>query len=149
MRIPYKRKREGKTNYPKRLQMLVSRKHRLVIRKTLAGMIVQVVSYEPNGDKILVSAYARDLKKHGVPKINSNITIAYLTGFLCGVRAKQNKITSGIVDLGLQKAHPKGKLFAAVRGLRDAGIDVAADEKMFPDDSRIGDVEPVKKSILQ
>ena len=47
--IKYKRKRTGKTNYKKRLSILKSKKHRLVIRKSLNNTCItsacDIVSY--------------------------------------------------------------------------------------------------------
>jgi large subunit ribosomal protein L18 len=137
MRTLHRRKREGKTNYGKRLDLLVSRKPRAVIRKSLKGFIVQIVRYTPNGDTILAAAYARDLKKFGLEKINANIPTAYLTGLLCGIRAKKAGITDAIVDLGLQKSHKKGRLYAAVKGLLDAGLTIPCDESVLPEDAKI------------
>lgn len=137
MRIPYKRKREGKTNYAKRLNLLVSRKARVVVRKSLKGVSVQVVSYHKDGDKILASAYTRDLKKLGLSQTTSNIPLAYLTGLLCGVRAKKAGVSEAIADFGLQRAHPKGKLYAAIKGVLDAGVTVPCGKEVLPDDSRI------------
>lgn len=137
MRIPHKRKRQGKTNYVRRLGLLVSRQPRLVIRKSLRGVIVQIISYHQDGDRILASSYTRDLKKYGVSSLTSNIPLAYLTGLLCGVRAKKAGVTNAIVDLGLQKSHPQGKLYAVVKGLIDAGITVPCDESVLPSEERI------------
>lgn len=163
MRTPYKRKREGKTNYAKRLSLLVSRKPRAVLRKSLQGLVVQIVAYSHNGDTILASAYTRDLKKFGLDKINSNIPTAYLTGLLCGIKAKKAGVTEAIIDLGLQKSHPKGKLYAAVKGLIDAGLTVPCDDAVLPDEKKISGehiaaydksagaipVDKIKQSILQ
>ena len=44
--VPFKRKREGKTDYKKRLKLLSSSKPRLVIRKSLKNMTVQIIEYE-------------------------------------------------------------------------------------------------------
>ena len=41
--IYYRRKRSGLTNYKKRLSLLLSKKPRLVIRKSLNNMVAQVV----------------------------------------------------------------------------------------------------------
>ena len=135
--VPYRRKREGRTNYNKRLQLLVGREHRVVIRKSLKSVLVQIVDYLPDGDKVIASAHSRELKKYGLPYNNSNIVVAYLTGLLCGVKVQKAGIKSGIVDFGLQKAHPKGKLMAVVKGLADSGFKVPVNENAVPDEDRI------------
>jgi large subunit ribosomal protein L18 len=135
--VQYRRKREGRTNYKNRLNLLVSRKNRVVVRKSLSGIQIQVVEYLPDGDHVLLSVHSRDLKKYGLTRTNGNKSIAYLTGLLCGVKAKKAKITSGILDLGLQRAHPKGKLFAAAKGMVDAGFEIPIDEKALPSDEDV------------
>lgn len=148
--VIYRRKREGRTDYAKRLKLLVSRKNRVVVRKSLKSIQIQVVEYLPDGDKILVSAHSRDLKKYGIEG-NVNIPVAYLTGLLCGIKAKKAGVKSGIVDLGLQRAHTGGKLFAALKGLVDSGFDIPFGEESAPSAEKISGAniatESVKKSF--
>lgn len=54
-RVPFRRRREGKTNYIRRLKLIRSRRNRLVIRCTLKNTIVQVVDAMITGDKILAA----------------------------------------------------------------------------------------------
>ena len=61
-RTIYKRKKNGKTDYKKRLKLLKSRKPRLVIRKSLTQITAQVIQYQDEGDKVLVSAHSSELK---------------------------------------------------------------------------------------
>ena len=63
--IPFRRKREGKTNYKKRIAFLTSEKPRLVIRKSLKNITAQIVIYEPKGDKVIASACSAELTKLG------------------------------------------------------------------------------------
>ena len=51
-----RRRREGKTNYRKRLKLLRSRKVRVVIRKSLKNTQIQLIEYKEDGDNILASA---------------------------------------------------------------------------------------------
>ena len=54
-RVPFRRRREGKTDYRKRLKLLLSRKPRLVVRKSLNNIIAQIVEYDEKGDRVVVS----------------------------------------------------------------------------------------------
>ena len=63
--IPFKRKRQGRTNYKKRLTLLKSKKLRLVVRKTNKQILIQIVKYEPDGDKIICGVNSSSLKKQG------------------------------------------------------------------------------------
>jgi large subunit ribosomal protein L18 len=135
--VKYRRKREGRTDYKKRLKMLVSGIPRLVIRRTNKNIIVQVVDYAENGDKVIVTANSSDLKKHGWKYSTSNLPAAYLTGMMAAKKAKTKGVEKAIVDLGLQHPKAKSKLFAAVKGAIDNGLDIPASEEVFPDADRI------------
>ena len=53
--VKYRRKREGRTNYKKRLELLKSGSPRLVIRKSNTSITLQLVMYESDGDKVLIT----------------------------------------------------------------------------------------------
>lgn len=135
--VPFRRKREGKTDYKQRLNMLKSHKPRLVIRRSLSNVIAQIVSYEADGDKVLMTVRASDLKKHGLKVVNGNVPTAYLTGILLGKKAKEAGIDLAIVDAGLQKLSHESRIFAVMKGVVEAGLDVHASDKHFPSDDRV------------
>jgi len=135
--VAFRRKREGSTDYRARLEMLKSRKPRLVIRRTLANMIAQIVDYQPDGDKVLVSVSSNHLKKHGLTLVNGNIPVAYLTGLLVAKEAQAHKITEVTVDLGLQKLTEKSRLYGLIKGAIEGGLTINADEKVFPQADRV------------
>ncbi|MBI4447349.1 50S ribosomal protein L18 [Candidatus Woesearchaeota archaeon] len=134
----YRRKREGKTDYKKRLKLLVSEKPRLIIRRSLRNVTVQVINYRPNGDETVFSASAKQLVKFGWTFDGRNLPSAYLTGLLCGVKAKKENFKGElIVDFGLQKSTPRGLLYAAVKGAIDAGLNVLCGKEVFPSPDRL------------
>ena len=135
--LNFRRKREGKTDYKSRLKLLSSNKVRIVLRKRLNNFSVQFVKYENQGDKILVSAYSRSLMKHGWKGHRGNLSTAYLVGLLCGLKAKKKGINNGVVDLGLYRVVAGSNLFAALKGLLDAGIEFAVGENSLPSEDRI------------
>jgi large subunit ribosomal protein L18 len=63
--VKYRRKREGRTDYKKRLALLKGKTNRLVIRKTNTKIILQIVNYEPEGDKVIITTTSSELKKLG------------------------------------------------------------------------------------
>ena len=77
--IQYRRKREGRTDYKKRLKMLISGIPRLVVRRTNKNIIVQVVDYSADGDKVIVTTNSSELSKLGWKHATGNIPAAYLT----------------------------------------------------------------------
>ncbi len=151
-RLPFRRRREGKTNYHKRLKLLKSRKSRVVIRASNNNILVQVVQSQIGGDKILVSSYSRELpKKFGWNAYTGNIPAAYLTGYLAGLRAKKMNIQEAVLDLGL--FYHRFRVLAAAKGFLESGIEIPHGEGFFPEDfeARIdgSQIETYAKSLKQ
>ena len=136
-RMPYRRRREGKTDYFRRLRLLKSNEPRAVIRVTLRNATVQFVEYHPEGDRVLASANGTDLKKLGWSHSCSNLTAVYLTGLLAGKRAAQSEVETAVLDIGLKVPSKGAKVFASLKGMLDAGIDIPHGEEQFPSDDRI------------
>jgi len=137
-KVPRKRRREGKTNYYKRYRMIKSgQKIRAVIRKTNRYIIVQIIEFAPQGDKTLVGVRSKTLFKLGWKGDPNNTTAAYLTGLLAGLKAKKLGITYAVPDIGLHRAVRGARVFAAIKGLRDAGVEVPASEEVLPTEDRI------------
>ena len=135
--IPYRRKREGKTNYKKRLEMLKSRKNRLVIRKTNKHIVAQIANYHPDGDKIVAGVSSKQLESHGWKHSTKNLPASYLTGLLLAKKAKAAGVGSAVLDLGLQTPHKGSRLYAALKGAIDGGLDIPASEEVFPSEDRL------------
>ena len=134
----FNRRIRGLTDYHQRLRLLKSKLTRVVVRRSNNNMLVQLVDYSANGDKILTSAKSVDLKKLGFTLHTGNISAAYLTGMLAGKRLlNSGHNTEVIVDLGLHKIKYGSRVFAAVKGLVDAGVVVKVGEAVFPEESRI------------
>lgn len=134
--VHYRRKREGKTDYKKRLQLLKSRTPRLVLRLTNKQLIAQLVTYQPDGDNVLFTIDATNLEEHGWDYAKNNLPATYLIGAIAAKKAKEHDIENAIIDLGLQTPHRGGKLFSAVKGAIDAGLHVPANNNVFPSEER-------------
>lgn len=136
--VPFRRKREGKTNYKKRLKLLLSHKIRLLIRKSLKNILIQLVEYYEQGDKVIMSVSSKVLERDYGWKINkSNLPAAYLTGLLTGVKAKQKGFKEAILDTGLQSSVKGSRIYAAVKGVIDGGLAVPCSEEMLPSEEII------------
>jgi large subunit ribosomal protein L18 len=135
--VPYRRKREGRTDYHKRLKMLSGHATRLVIRKSLHNMRLQLIDYEPQGDKVLLSASTLELRKLGYKGGTGNLPAAYLCGVLLGTKAKKKGIARAVPDIGITTPVAGAVVFAAIAGCREAGLDVPADEKALPSKDRL------------
>ncbi len=135
--VQFDRKRKKATDYRKRLKLLSSGKERLIIRKTSNHIIVQIASFGEKGDNILASASSNQLAKYGWTIGRKNIPAAYLTGLLAGKLAIAKKIKHAILDAGTQKPASNGKIYAALKGAIDAGLEVPASKEIFPSEERI------------
>ncbi len=135
--VSHRRKRERKTDYKKRLKLLLARKPRIVIRKSLKNTWLQIVEYVPSGDKIVLSVHSSELKKHGWKAGCGNIPAAYLTGFLLGKKAAEKNIKECILDMGLYASIKGNRIYAALKGAVDAGINVPFSEEIAPPEERI------------
>ena len=136
-RVKFRRRREGKTNYYRRRSLLQSRRPRLVVRKTNTITLVQLINANVTGDITVASAVASELSNYGWDASTGNIPAAYLTGFLAGLRAKSRGVKEAILDVGLNPPIKGSRIYAALKGVVDAGLDVPHNPDVLPDDSRI------------
>jgi large subunit ribosomal protein L18 len=134
-KVKFRRRRENKTDYRKRLALLKSKKIRAVVRILKSQVIVQLIKYELEGDKTLVGVSTKRLEKYGWYSAN-NVPSSYLAGYLAGLIAKNKGITEAVMDIGRYSKRNK-KVFAALKGLVDAGIEISHDPSVYPEEERI------------
>ena len=158
MKTVLRRRREGKTDYRARLNLIKSGLPRFVVRKFLKNILIQIVEYGENGDRIITSAYSRELaKKFGWKTSRGNTSAAYLSGLLAGVKAKKKNIKNLMLDAGLHKITKGSVIFAAVKGGIDAGLNIPCSKDMFPSEDRIkgknlktkAEIDEFKEKILK
>ncbi len=133
-KVPFKRRRQGRTRYKTRFAMLKSRKPRLVVRKTNRNLVVHLVTYAPDGDKTIVKVDKKHLEQLGW-KPKSNMPTAYLYGALLAKKAKEKKFEEAILDIGLHTPTKNGIVFAVAKGAKDAGLKINLGVEL--DESRI------------
>lgn len=142
-RIKFRRRRKKKTDYKARLLLLKSFLPRIAIRKTNKYITAQLIESKEAQDFVLCTVNSKELLKLGWPAAYAgslcSTPAAYLTGILLARRISEKniKIKKAIVDLGIARATKGSKLFACVKGLVDAGLDVPHSAEIFPDESRI------------
>jgi large subunit ribosomal protein L18 len=109
-----------------------------VVRLTLKHTTVQIIEAESIGDKVIVSAHSRELAKtYGWLSNCGNIPSAYLTGLLCGFKARANSVEKAFLDIGLHIPSSGTRIFAALKGVLDAGLEVPHSEDILPDEDRV------------
>jgi len=138
-RVALRRRREGKTDYQARKALVLSGKPRVVARRSLKNMSVQIVAAKPVGDVVLAAAHSKELAKYGWTAPTGNVPAAYLTGFLCGLKAKAKGVGEAILDIGLVAPSKGSKLFAVLSGVVDAGVAVPHDEAKIVKDMLKGE----------
>ena len=132
--VRFRRRREGKTNYQKRLKFLQSSSPRLVVRKSNNFITIQFIAFDPKGDKTLLTVNSAKLKDFGWNHSCKNIPAAYLAGLLAGKLAKQAKVTKANADIGLHSATKGARVLAVVKGAADAGLQISLNsEAIVPD----------------
>lgn len=134
-------------------------KYRMIVRLTNKDIICQIAYARVYGDVIVESAYSHELPKYGVKVGLTNYAAAYCTGLLLARRILHkfglNEIYTGqeeangedfsvedvegehgafraYLDIGLARTSTGAKIFGALKGAVDGGIDIPHSNKRFP-----------------
>ena len=143
-----RRIREEKTNYKKRKIMLMGKRDFVTVQISNENTQVQIHKPEMAGDKIIASAHSRYLISKGWKGSRKNIPAAYLTGYLAGKKAMGKGAKNALLYSGTRKYTQR--MAAALKGVIDAGLEVAADSETFPPEKRIkGEHLSVKNDVNQ
>ena len=134
--VKFQRRLTGKTNYRKRLKLVSARNPRIVIRKSLNNFTIQLIEFDAKGDRVIKTIDSRKLKDYGYKAHTGNIPAAYLTGLLFGINLK-NKNVDAVLDLGLARSIKKSSIYAALKGIIDAGVKIKHSEEVLPPEERI------------
>merc|ERR1719158_132374 len=137
-----------------------TRKYRFVVRRTNKRIICQIIHATLTGDRCLCTADSSELRKHGLNAGLTNYAAAYCTGLLCARRLlteknladkyKGNTNTDGsyysvidqanedhrpfkaFLDVGLIRTTTGNRVFGAMKGASDGGLNVPHSESRFP-----------------
>lgn len=147
--VKFRRHRQGLTNYRKRLKQLKSLKPRLVIRKSLNSITAQIISHSMLGDKVVLSAYSKELEGLGWSANKGNLPASYLVGLLIGKKAIKNNIKDAILDNGLSSSTKGSRIYAALKGAIDSGLNIPHSKDILPDDNRIKGMHIIEYAKLR
>ncbi|GJQ09837.1 hypothetical protein GpartN1_g1628.t1 [Galdieria partita] len=140
------------------LRKYASPRYRLVVRFTNRDIICQFVYARLEGDHILSAAYAHELPRYGIKVGLTNFAAAYATGLLLARRTLkklnldevyvgketvdgeffevepqgERRPFRAYLDVGLIRTTTGNKVFAAMKGVVDGGVDIPHNEKRFP-----------------
>jgi large subunit ribosomal protein L5e len=154
--VKYRRRRENKTDYYARRRLVAqdrnkynSPRYRLVVRLTNKDVITQIVYSKIVGDVVLAAAYAHELPLFGAKVGLTNYAACYATGLLLARRlltkyklADKHKdateVAEGgqrkfkaVLDVGLARTTTGARIFAALKGAVDGGLNIPHSEKRF------------------
>ncbi|CAN7999100.1 unnamed protein product [Ixodes hexagonus] len=134
-------------------------KYRMIVRITNRDIICQVAYARIEGDVIVCAAYAHELPRYGVKLGLTNYAAAYCTGLLLARRMLQkfklDEIYKGqeeadgedycvesidgqpgafrcFLDVGLARTTTGARIFGALKGAVDGGMDIPHSNKRFP-----------------
>lgn len=118
--VKFRRRREGVTNYKKRLALVKSGLERVVVRKTNKRILGQIIRYSEKGDTVVASADSNELaKKYNWPSRRNRPT-AYLTGLLLAKKA--NSKEELVLDIGITTPVKNSIPFVFAKGCIDGGM---------------------------
>ncbi|XP_047943345.1 60S ribosomal protein L5-like [Salvia hispanica] len=132
-------------------------KFRFVVRFTNKDIICQILSSSIAGDHVLAAAYAHELPRYGLEVGLTNYAAAYCTGLLLSRRvlktleldeeyegnveatgedysvepAESRRPFRALLDVGLIKTTTGNRVFGALKGALDGGLDIPHSDKRF------------------
>jgi len=145
----YKRRANGTTDYHRRLKLLRSGAPRAVVRVANTQILCQLVNYEVDGDTIITSTGSNKLcSKYKWPAKASNKSIpaCYVAGYALAKQAIAAGHGEAVLDIGLAAATQGNRVFAALKGMVDGGLEVPHSEDIFPSEERLSG-EHIDKKI--
>ncbi|BDA49617.1 60S ribosomal protein L5 [Coccomyxa sp. Obi] len=153
-------------------------KYRFVVRFTNKDVICQIAYATVAGDVIVASAYSHELANYGLTVGLTNYAATYATGLLLARRVLtkfgladtyvgQEEATgedynveaadegprpfTALLDTGLKRTSTGSKVFAALKGALDGGLDIPHSDKRFvgysSEDKKL-DPEVLRKHIM-
>nr|AFK41086.1 unknown [Medicago truncatula] len=132
-------------------------KYRFVVRFTNKDIVAQIVSASIAGDIVLAAAYSHELPHFGLKVGLTNYAAAYCTGLLLARRvlktlemdeeyegnveatgedysvepAESRRPFRALLDVGLVKTTIGNRVFGALKGALDGGLDIPHSDKRF------------------
>ncbi|MFH1785051.1 MAG: 50S ribosomal protein L18 [Candidatus Micrarchaeota archaeon] len=147
-KVYYRRRRNGKTNFAKRLALVRGEKTRMVVRRSNKGVVVQFIDFDPKGDKTLLTVNGSHLSKAYNWPSKRNVWTAYLTGLMAGKLAQKKGVKEFILDMGMYTASKGSIIFAAQKGAFDSGMKVDYDKAKMPEE-KLSNPPDKYKSIFE
>jgi len=134
--VPFRRRREGKTNFHRRQRLLRSTTPRLVVRRSNKHERASIVKAKVIGDVTVIDACSQHLKNYGWKGATGNLPSSYLTGYLAGKYALALGYKEAILDIGINTCRKDSRISALLCGAIQAGLKMPHDPEVFPSEDR-------------
>jgi large subunit ribosomal protein L18 len=134
--VPFRRRREGKTNYHRRKGLLQSEKPRLVVRRSNKHARVSLYEALYTGDIAIIDAFSKHLEDYDWKGATGNIPAAYLTGYLAAKYAQAMGEDEAILDLGINNTRQGTRIMAMLYGAVEGGLGIEHNPSVFPPKER-------------
>lgn len=152
--VKFRRRRDGTTDFCKRLALVKSGSTRMVVRRSNRNVRIQFVEFDPKGDRTILTVDGLALAGQLKWPSKRNVWTAYLVGMYAGVEAAKKGVKEFVLDIGRYTPSKGNLVFAAMKGAVDAGLKTSYSEDMVPTqklssppDSLKGAFEEAKKRI--
>ncbi|XP_047330852.1 60S ribosomal protein L5-like [Impatiens glandulifera] len=132
-------------------------KYRFVVRFSNKDIVAQIISASITGDHVLAAAYSHELPRYGLEVGLTNYAAAYSTGLLLARRvlkklemddeyqgnveasgedysvepAESRRPFRALLDVGLIRTTTGNRVFGALKGALDGGLDIPHSDKRF------------------
>jgi len=139
-------------------------KYRFVVRFTCRDIVAQIFAADLTHDVCIAAAYAHELPRYGIKFGLTNYAAAYCTGLLLARRVNSkfklsyegNSDVTGelynveaeedgpspfraLLDVGLARTTTGARIFGALKGAADGGLDIPHNERRFPGSKKDAD----------
>ena len=130
-----RRNRQNRTNYRRRVAMLIGRRSFVSIAVSNQNIMAQVMKPLAIGDSIVTAVRSRELLKYGWKGSMNSIPTCYLTGLLLGKRALEKGMNNLVLYTG--KGSFTSRIAACLKGIIDAGVSMPVSEGSLPKIERV------------
>jgi large subunit ribosomal protein L18 len=130
-----RRNRQNRTNYRKRLAVLVGRRSFVSVTISNQNVMVQVLKPSATGDSVVTAVRSLELLKYGWKGSMNSIPACYLTGLLLGKRTLEKGMNNLVLYTG--KGSFTSRVAACLKGIIDAGVNIPVSESSLPKIERI------------
>ena len=136
-----------------------AKKYRFAVRRTNRKIICQVIYATIKGDRVMAAAESSELSRFGVNAGLTNYAASYATGLLCARRllktldmdsmykgvesadgeyysvqehTQERRPFKALLDVGLVRTTTGNRVFGAMKGACDGGLNIPHNEQRFP-----------------